>query len=83
MEKCGCGGGRSRSSLALLTIGFCAILAHWEHPKVCHCGYGPAADGQIKRTMSAVDFGIKRGHNHDQVDERKTKERRKKDEKKT
>ena len=31
--------------LASSTIGFYAILAHWEHPKVCHCGYSPAADG--------------------------------------
>lgn len=44
-----------------------------------HYNDSPAADGRKKRTMSAVDFGIKRGHNHDQVDERKTKERRKKD----
>lgn len=29
--------------------------------------------------MSAVDFGIKHGHSHDQVGERKTKERRKND----
>ena len=46
-----------------------------------HYNDSPAADGRIKRTMSAVDFGIKRGHNHDQVDERKAKKRRKKDEK--
>ena len=30
MEKCDRGGGRSRSSLALLAIGFYAILAHWD-----------------------------------------------------
>ena len=67
---CTFGGGRSHRTtrqtviecvdsipfLALPTIGFYAILAHWEHPKVCHCGYSPAANGRIKRTMSAVDF---------------------------
>ena len=57
------------------------ILCHFgtlRCPKICHRGYSPAADGRIKRTMLAVDFGIKRGHNHDQVDERKAKKRRKK-----
>lgn len=41
--------------LASSAIGFYAILAHWEYPKVCHCGYSSAADGRIKRTMSASD----------------------------
>ena len=38
----------------------------------------PPTDVKNARCQRSI-FGIKRGHNHDQVDERKTKERRKKD----
>lgn len=38
----------------------------------------PPTDGQNARCQRSI-FGIKHGHNHDQVDERKTKERRKND----
>lgn len=58
------------------------ILCHFgtlRCPKICHRGYSPAADGWIKRTMSAVDFRDKTRPNRDRVDEKKTKKRRKND----
>ena len=69
--------------LASSAIGFYAILAHWDVRKYAIVGIvPPPTDGQNARCQRSI-FGIKRGHNHDRVDERKTKERRKKDEKMT
>lgn len=44
-----------------------------------HYNDSPAADGRTNARWQRSIFGIKRGHNRDRVDERKTKKRRKKD----
>lgn len=74
------------SILLLFGIADHRILCHFgtlRCPKVCHLSIiimivPPPTDGQNARCQRSI-FGIKRRHNHDRVDERKTKKRRKND----
>ena len=68
MEKCGCGGGRSRSSLALLAIGFYAILAHWDVRKYAIVGIVPpptdrnlTKERRKKDVKNDVENGVNEG----------------------